>query len=49
MTKSEELKYKVKSDDAYWSDILIDGAGRNQQGRQRRSSGADDVYTAGFD
>jgi hypothetical protein len=29
--------------------MLIDDAGRNQQGRRRRSSGADDVEAAGFD
>jgi hypothetical protein len=49
MTKSEELKYKVKSDYSYWSDILVDDDDRKQQGRRRRSSGVDDVEAAGFD
>jgi hypothetical protein len=42
MIKSQEPKYKVKSDDAYWSDILVDDAGR-----QRWSNGVDDVEAAG--
>jgi hypothetical protein len=46
-TITDELKYKVKSDDVYWSDILVDDAGRKQQGQRRRSSGADDVEAAG--
>jgi hypothetical protein len=34
-TITDELKYKVKSDDAYWLDILVDDKSRKQQGQQQ--------------